>query len=428
MFASKSHKPFGKPYVSSALRYTLSTDSRGSGLELKALYSNFRTKEDMDYFNNEEYIASDFTDSKREYLNAYAKYRYKPTFMGVFNFGYEYAHTGYNVENQLSEISDNFLYRCNTHDIYANYSAKLFPWMYLSAGLRAEYYHSNGEQRANGDNFRRNDWIIQPNASLSFTLPKASQSISLSYTNGGSMPWIDKMNPFQRWTSDNSYIVGNPNLEVSKMIYYSGSYSLLGKLYFDASFSHCPNTRMDYTYVDGDGNTVTSTASNGKAKDLSLKLTFQDTYFNFMRVKVSGIAYCNNQKVYLSDQWLKVNSWNWKASAGVKFVIKPWNTNIELFGDYSNGYKGVVQKHKPGYHVSLDVTKTIGDNFMVELILFNLITNKTDIYNDTPDYSYCSHNLKPRRSYSISFTYTFGNAKAKGAYDESQNKMDSLIK
>lgn len=161
-FASKRHKPFGKPYVATALRYTFTTDSRGSNIELKGVYSNLRNKQDMDYYYNGEYASSDLTDSKSEYVYTYAKYYFKPSFVGSFNFGYEYTHTDYDLYNNLSNLADSFLYRRNEHDVYVKYGARLISWLYLSAGLRAEYNHSNGEQKMDGSNFRRNDWIIQP--------------------------------------------------------------------------------------------------------------------------------------------------------------------------------------------------------------------------------------------------------------------------
>lgn len=426
MFASKRHKPFGRPYVSSALRYTLTTDSRGSNIELKGVYSNFRNKQDMDYYYNGEYASSDLTDSKSEYVYAYAKYYYKPSFVGSFNFGYEYTHTDYDVYNNLDDVADRFLYRRNNHDLYAKYGAGLTSWLYLSAGLRAEYSHSNGEQKADGSRFRRNDWIIQPDVNLSFTLPRASQSISLSYMNSGLLPWIAKMNPFRRWTSDNSYTVGNPYLEVNKMRSYSLGYSLLDRIYLNATYLYCPEGNMDYTYFDEEGNTVTSTSPGSKTKNAYLTLSYNDTFANFIRLKASAYAYYNNEKKLLNDNWLANHSWNWKADASVKFIIKPWNSSIEVFGYYSDGYKGVVQSTNSSYSVSVNMSKVFGNSFRIDFSINNLIKNKDDRYNNTPYYSFYSHDFNTHRIYSVSLLYVFGNRKARGAYDESGNSLDSM--
>lgn len=425
-FASKRHKPFGKPYVASALRYTLTTDSRGSNIELKGVYSNLRNKSDMDYYYNGEYASADLTDSKSEYVYAYAKYYFKPSFVGSFNFGYEYTHTDYDVYNNLSGVSDRFLYRRNDHNLYAKYGAGLTSWLYLSAGLRAEYSHSNGEQKANRSSFRRNDWIIQPDINLSFTLPKASQSISLSFMNSGLLPWIAKMNPFRRWTSDNSYTVGNPYLEVSKIRSYSLGYSLLDRIYLSATYVHCPKGDMDYTYFDEAGNTVTSTSPGSKTKNAYLSLSYNDTFADFIRLKASANAYYHNEKKLLNDNWLANHSWNWKADASVKFIIKPWDFDIEVFGYYSDGYKGVVQNTNSSYSVSLSMSKVFGNNFRIDFAIINLINNKDDRYNDTPYYSFYSHDFNTHRIYSVSLLYVFGNRKARGAYDESGNSLDSM--
>lgn len=393
---------------------------------MKGVYSNLRNKQDMDYYYNGEYASSDLTDSKSEYVYAYAKYYFKPSFVGSFNFGYEYTHTDYDVYNNMDDVADRFLYRRNNHDLYAKYGVGLTSWLYLSAGLRAEYSHSNGEQKGDGSNFRRNDWIIQPDINLSITLPKASQSISLSFMNSGSLPWIDKMNPFRRWTSDNSYTVGNPYLVVSKMRSYSFGYSLLNRIYLNATYIHCPEGDMDYTYFDEDGNTVTSTSPGSKTKNAYLSLSYNDTFANFIRLKASAYAYYNNEKKLLGDNWLTKCSWNWKADASVKFIIKPWDSSIEVLGYYSDGYKGVVQNTNSSYSVSLSMSKVFGNSFRIDFAINNLIKNKDDRYNDTPYYSFYSHDFNTHRIYSVSLLYVFGNRKARGAYDESGNSLDSM--
>lgn len=427
-FASKSHKPMGNPFVASALRYSLTTDSRGSDLELKATYSYQDTRNNTDYLYNGNYGTTDFTRQKMEYLNAYAKYSYNPTFTGVFRFGYEYAYSKSDVANFISQTSDRFVFRSNTHEMYASYSAQLVPWFYVDAGLRGEYYHSNGVQSVGNDNFRRNDWLVLPKVSVSFDLPKASQSISLGYSESGDLPWIDKMNPFRRWTSDNSYTVGNPFLSVTRWRNFDLEYSVLGKIFFSTYYGFHPKRSMDYTYFDGEGNTVTSTGDFGKSKNLSFELTYNDTYADFIRLKATvGTSYDNEHGI-LNGNALSSHSWGWSARTFLTFVVRPWGTDIKLWGVYRSGSKGLVQSHKSDYSVSLDLSKVFFKCLRAKLSVQSLLYKRFDSYNETPYYSYYTRNFRSQRSVNLTLTYVFGNLRAQGAYDESQNDMDSLIK
>lgn len=427
-FASKNHKPMDNPFVASALRYTLTTDPRGSDLELKATYSYQDTRNNTDYLYNGIYDATDLTRQKMEYLNAYAKYSYKPTFTGDFRFGYEYAYSKSDVANLISQASDRFVFRSNTHDMYASYSAQLVPWFYVDAGLRGEYYHSSGVQTVGNDNFRRNDWLVLPKVSVSFDLPKASQSISLGYSESGDLPWIDKMNPFRRWTSDNSYTVGNPFLSVTRWRNFDLDYSVLGKIFFSAYYGFHPKRSLDYTYFDEEGNTVTSTGDFGKSKHLSFELTYNDTYVDFIRLKATAGASYDNERGILNGESLSSHSWRWSARTFLTFIVRPLGTNIELWGFYRSGSKGLVQSHKSDYSVSLNLSKVFFKCLRAKLSVQSLLYKRFDRYNETPYYSYYTRNFRSQRSVNLTLTYVFGNLRAQGSYDESQNDMDSLIK
>lgn len=427
-FASKSHKPMENPFVATALRYTLTTDNRGSDLELKAIYTYQDTRNNTDYLYNGLYSTTDFTRQKMDYLDAYAKYRYKPTFTGDFSFGYKYSHSKSDVANVLSQVSDRFVFRSNTHEMYASYSAQLLPWFYVDAGARGEYYHSNGTQTAGNDNFRRNDWLLLPDITLSFDLPKASQSITLNYSESGSLPWIDKMNPFRRWTSDNSYTVGNPLLPVTCWRNFEIKYSVFGKLYLSTFYSFHPHTTLDYTYFDNEGNTVSSTGEFGKSKNLSLRLSYNDIYANFIRLKASIDTRYENEHGILNGKSLSSHYWSWSARAFLTFIVRPLGTNVELLGAYRSGNRGLVQSSKSNYSISLDLSKVFFKSLRAQLSVQNLLYKRLDRYNETPYYAYYTRNFCSQRSVNLTFTYMFGNRRAQGANDESLNDMDSLRK
>lgn len=423
IFTARTHNPMRLPYWGTTAFYNRSFDN--ATLDLRATYSSLRNKSRTDYLPSDASTYHESNDRKAETASATAKLNWRPSF-GRFSFGYNFDYSGLDVTNDLSDVADRFIYHENLNSLYAQYSHSPLDWLSVQLGVRGEHYHSSGHQMVGHESFSRNEWDVVPSATLTFSLPKARQSISLSYSEYVSRPWIDKLNPFRRWTSENTYTVGNPYLKTMRFRDFDLGYSLLNGLNIGTSYSFAPSARNDYVYYDEEGNTVTSTANIGKTKSVGIYANYNSTFWRFLRFRTGiGASYIYKTGI-LNDNRISGHNWSGNWTCNLSFIIKPAGMKIDVWNSLRTASKGFTENHKLHESLSMSVTKYFANTFSIELYVYNFLHTSFESYYDSQGYSYYTHIKYPEYSFKLSLRYTFGNRNTNSADDIHQSRLSSL--
>lgn len=407
-FENTSREPFTRPFLSAMAFYNLETDHNGSNIDIYAWYANNTERCETDYLENGNVSMRNVLDNDSESAGAKADYNYYFTDGGSLRTGAGFTYSRTNRQETRDDIFDNFTYKDYRTFLYADYSRSWSQVFSMSAGVRGEYVRARGVQRSQSEEFSRNDWTVTPNASLSFRLPKSSQSLSLEYSYYVSYPNLNSMNPFRVWTSPTTYTTGNPLLKNSACHSISLRYALLNKLNFYMGFSRCNNTVSNYIFMDPDGNTVTSIGNFGKSNGFSFEAAYRDTFFNFMRLSATVNAYYNDVHAAINSSDVGYRGWSARQNTNIVFIIAPWNASVEISNMLWSPTKAMTMSYGWRDIVDLSITKYLFNSMSITASISNLANQWFDVSYSNSDYAYKSSNKGTAMTFSVKVTYLFG--------------------
>lgn len=408
MFANSWREPFTRPYFSGMVFYTLQTDGCGSGIDLTAWYANNKTKRKTNYLENEALTGMEELETESESTLADFKYIHRFPQGGSLTSGLRFNYTRTDKTETRDGIPDSFLYDDYHGSVYADYSRSWSSLFSMSAGLSGEYAHAKGVQRVTDETFRRNNWILSPNASITFRLPKAAQSFSLEYQQYVHRPSVRDMNPFRIETSPTTYIAGNPSLKNSQSYSLSLRYSLLRKFHTVARFSKSDNLMSNYTFTDGDGKTATSIANLGNDRCFGFEAGFYDTFFNCMRVNLTLNAYYRNVHASINGSDVGYSGWNVRQSTNLTFLIAPWDASVSVWNVLWSPTKNITTRYGARELLNISVTKYLFNAMSLTFSVNNVTNYRSHISYSNPDYAYCIDQKNLGTSFELKLTYVFG--------------------
>lgn len=407
-FTNSSREPFTRPYLSAMAFYSLETDGNGSNIDISTWYANNKDRRDTDYSENGNLSLREVIDNESEAAQAKADYTYYFTHGGSLRTGGKFAYSRTDKRQTRDELYDNFSYKDCHASVYADYSRSWSRVFSMSVGVSGEYVRAKGVQRSQSDEFTRNDWSITPNVSLSFRLPKASQSLSVEYNQYVSQPSLRDMNPFKLWTSPTTYITGNPSLKNCDVYNLSLRYALLNKLNFYMGFTRNHDMVSNYTFMDPDGNTVTSIANFGKRNSFSFEAAYGDTFFGFMRLSASVNAYYNDVHATVNNSDVGYHGWSVRQNTYLTFVIAPWNTIVEISNILWSPQKIMTCDYALSDIIDLSITKSLFNSMSITARISNLANHWQDTSYSNSDYAYKLSHKGTAMSFSVTVAYLFG--------------------
>ncbi len=420
------HKPWDKPKaIYGTLYYTSKLDGKGSKVE-GGVYlrkgSGYNTTETN--FNN---IPNTERRDKNKGLTGVVSYT------GIFSDKHNLK-AGYRVDlaklsnNEYSDIQNYcFDYSEDIHALYFHWNSRWNDILSSSIGLRAEYSRTKGNM-IERSLFDRKETGLFPSLSVSWNTRDYNHSVSLSIDRYISRPQYSDLNPYPIWTSDNTYIVGNPELKSSKTWDLSLYYMLKGQLIFNVRYSDA--SPQGYTVNYGvDGKTFMTRLNAGVARIIFATVEYNKVFWDIWRFRA---------RAYYSHDYRNFDIKDYAVTENYSRVgIDLYNTitfankripKIDFF--FQSGYWGNSLSFGtyPFVDMSLSLRKEIFSGFSTQIGvhygLGNIFTRK---YSDS-NYSYERKNSYSPVAVNLGLTYTFGKRQIRDADDSSGNVTNGRFK
>lgn len=255
--------------------------------------------------------------------------------------------------------SDNFIY---SQDVLAGYllmKMKLPRGWNAEAGSRLESTHIKGQFHTPGSAFSNNFLNLIPTANLSKKLNDA-QTITLSYTQRLTRPYIWDLNPNANASDPRNITVGNPTLRPETMHQGELSYgrtSPSGTFINAAAFlKKTDNTIIDLTTTNAAG--IATTKKENLAGNIQYGLNLSGSVSPANNWSLNSNVNINHLN-FESDALTVVNT-GWAADFNLNALYKlPGAVSLQAFGEYDTRIV-TLQGHKtPRFYYSFSAKKEI---------------------------------------------------------------------
>ncbi len=320
---------------------------------------------------------------------------------------YTFISNGNNI-NALHKSQ--FEYKTGVHAFYGSVDMTFNKWA-ITAGLRGEYTHINGDTLAHKKLVKQDYFSLFPTVQLTYTASDY-YSVMASYSRRIERPEFDKLNPAVRYLNSTTTSMGNPNLQPE----YSNNIELdqqfLGFIDLSIGYSRITDPML-YSYFNEGINKSYFTSINGKSRS---------EWYASLSAPIPGINWWENYHgVYFFNTRFDNNLINEnKNSVGVftynNFKL-PYNMNIELTAWYQNGGIESNFRYRSLGEVNLGVSKKfLNEKFTATLAVSDLFKTggiRTTIL-EHPDQLTNFTVKNDMRVFKLGITYNFGGKNKKG--------------
>ncbi len=320
-----------------------------------------------------------------------------------------------------------FIYKQDTHAFYATATLK-FGKLGVMGGLRGEYWKVNTESYSweqeydaslRDEPYKKDFFELFPSLFLSYQLTE-TQQLQLNYTRRLRRPWGGQLNSFRNTRDASMVEFGNPELTPEFTNAFSLNYlkqwdqhSLSVSAYYQPSTDviqrvkyQDPVTEMMYqTSMNVAKNLRTGlelVAKNSLTKFLDLTTTVNAYYY-----KLDAFSHVIEGQTVTGDA---DDSFSWTARM-MASVVLPYNTSLQLSGDYRSREVITQGYRRSNYNVDLGVRKTFFDRKLTVAVnarnLLNSRKWRTVTHSDS--FERYQKNWRGGCSAMLSVTWNFGN-------------------
>ena len=421
-----TRSPFAGPNYGFVGYYRLKTDDRGSKLEVAADYFTSQSRSNTDYL-------FDATAARQNESQTSDGVHFRSDYQHVFNrshklsAGYDFFRSKLVDDLDFYAQSNRFEYREMVNSVYASWRAQWSEAFSTSAGLRMENTDTDGFLVNTGERTKRNYTGLFPSISLSIDLPRGDQNISLDIERDIRRPWYFSLNPFVRWTSDNTYTKGNPYLSAKHCWYGIIYYRFLRHFtfYIQAKYG---NSTLEYNYSDQNGNTVSSYSNNGKDSYWESGLRYNNTFWGIYNLRASTGIDNPTMEGFVDGNFIRFKKTTWGMNVQNIIMLNKHGLTIYL-SYYINSPGGLFTKERNRWSHALhcEVSKSFNNGLNMSLGAYSLLDTKNPIFYNSPDYSYSQRRLISYSSYEFKISYSFGKRRVRGANDADNAKLEDRI-
>ncbi len=215
----------------------------------------------------------------------------------MLSAGYNFFRSKLDDDFDFYAESNRFVYREMVNSAYASWRASWSGAFSTSAGLRVENTRTDGHLiDTDGERTKRNYTDLSPIHKPQCGPAPGNQNISLDFVPSISRPWYQKLNPFIRWTSDNTYTKGQSLRKTAYSWFWSLYYSFLRDFVLNARY-YIHRPAFDYQYSDGSGNTVSSTTNQSSEHVWDIKLQYSKTFWGKYNLRVrTGVEHIKSMR------------------------------------------------------------------------------------------------------------------------------------
>ncbi len=421
-----SRSPFAGPNYGFVGYYSLKTDNKGSKLEIAADYFTSRTRNNTDYL-------FDATAAYQSESQASDGIHFRSDYSHVFNSshnlnaGYDFFRSKVDDDFDFYAESNRFIYREMVNSVYASWRAQWSDAFSTSAGLRMENTNTDGQLINTGERNKRNYTGIFPTISLSLDLPRGNQSISLDIDRSIFRPWYHNLNPFVRWTSDNTYTKGDPNLEPVYPIFGMLYYRFLSDFTFYIQHLRKDDKRLEYNYTDHEGNTVSSITNGGKERYWEFCLKYNKTFWDKFNFSISTAACKSMDEGIIEGDYVQYRNTSW--SIRTQNILMLPKHGLQIYLSYALGSPGgMFTKERDRWDNSMyiEVSKRFKKGLQISLECCPISTKRQEYYNSS-EYSYNMQWLTSIQYIKLQISYNFGKRRVRGANDADYTELENRL-
>ena len=354
----------------------------------------------------------------------------KTRFEGGYNGRFSTNNTAYSLEFAEDDsfildtnISNVLVYKENVNAVYTQYGSKVKDKFSFLLGLRMEATNITISQLSSNEYTNSNYIGLFPTVNLGYEFSE-NQNLTIGYNRRISRPRSRFLNPFPSRSSATNLFQGNPNISPS---YSNGvdigylntleKITLNTSLYYNHAtdvFTYISEDTGDEVVINGESVPVIRRGPINLAEDDRLGFEFTLTYrpskkwnmnanFNLYRSAIKG-----NYKGLSYDS----ENLGWFVRLNNKYTLPAnieWQTRLSYSGptvDAINRREGIFSSNmafsKDLFKEKASITLNIND-------LFN--TQRRNLESTTPTFYSDGYYRWRVRSYSLSFTYRFNQAK-----------------
>jgi hypothetical protein len=308
--------------------------------------------------------------------------------------------------------SSHFLYSENINAAYVSFNKKIKD-LILQAGLRAEHTMANGEQKLNGETFKRNYVQVFPTVFIDYKMNE-KHGINLSLGRRIDRPGYDQMNPYRRLIDAYTYSEGNPYLLPQLTYNAELSYSFKNTFFVTASYNYTTDNITDILIQDAATKTTVQAVRNlDEVNYYSLGLTYSKRMTKWWKTNTNVQSYLGKFTGTVNNYQIDQGKPSFDVSSNNSFSIMD-GLSMECNLQYNNRNLYGVTLMNTTYNLSLGVQKSVMQkkgsitvNFTD--ILWTAYPSGVTVFGNVTEHW---KSKRDTRVLNVSFSYKFGKGNA----------------
>ncbi len=383
-----------------------------------------------------------FTNDKEQDVQIYTAqldFTNKINKNNFFESGIKWSHITFdnqidqvNIEGENPDLFDLFFYDETNLSAYLSYEKNWDTWD-VKLGLRGENTQLKGVSVSESETNEQNYFKLFPSIHLAYK-PKDNHKFTLSYVKKISRPRFSKLNPFQQFFNDNSYVTGNPDLLPTINHKFNFVYTFKRSLSFDLYFTQSNNEILQLPYVDNENNLLIYTQDNlDKSVEYGIDINYSkeikpwwyfSTFFSIYYDENRFFDFQDDTQLFKNSKWVNYyqlsNDFNLSKDKTFKGDISFRYISQSPTGNNITGQRSTVD---------IGLQKKLWNKRATLSFYANDIFNKLSF---TTTARYLDQNIRSfsnfeYRTFEFRFTYKFGNYKLrtnkKGIYKEERDRL-----
>ena len=398
--------------LSLALLYNLKLGNKGNRFSLEANYQNNLDKQNNLYFYSDDEMGTDEYNSRINHFSATPKLQLVLGKKAGMMIGAMTSYTDNKNGVLQNQVSEDYHLKGIDNAVFADFRTYLTNKTYLNVGLRyqADKLEYENPMKTELD-FSKNFDGLYPTMNLAYTFDKKKgRMLSLGYRYYQSFPNFGYFFNVKEVHSDNTYSIGNPNLDPEHFHLAELAYTHNKALNFVYSYRRGTDLVQVMTFTEEDNPMISYTKPENIGENHLHRFSLEARYSPFAWWFFKFTARANYEdRTYGTSRF---NQWYGNASFNNNFTFK-------------NGWGGT-------FNVSASTKRRNGDytfswGHSEDLSIYkSLLKNKLNISAGITNFAYKRENIttemndgtiirsvghKPLREYNLTLTYSFQSGK-----------------
>ena len=404
--------------ISLSLLYNLKLNNKGNRFSLEANYQNNLDKQSnvYSYHDDEEGLGLSMnSDDYKSRINHFSARPQLQLMLGKkagMMIGSMASYTNNKNAVLQNSLPQDYRLKGIDHAVFADFRTYLTGKLYLNLGLRyqtdkLEYENPNKKEL----DFTKNFDGLYPTMNLAYTFDKKKgRMLSLGYRYYQSFPNFGYFFDVKEVHSDNSYSIGNPNLDPEHFHLAELSYTHNKALNFVYSYRRGTDLVQVMTFTEEDNPLVSYTKPENIGENHLHRFSVEIRHTPLPWWFFKFTARANHEdRTYGNEHF---NQWYGQASLNNNFTFKNgWGGTLNMSastkrrnGDYTLSW---------GHAESFSIYKSLLKNKLnISAGITNFAYKRENILTEMNDGTIIrSTSHTPLREYNLTLTYTFQNGK-----------------